>query len=278
VKPRSGTVFAYGIAVAIAAVAITTSASAQEVPAPAVGNSRDAVDVCINAFESGQVAERRSKLISAREIMAQCMSASCPGTVRSECDPLLQDITRRIPSVLIACTKPGAVLSSYGSVTIDGKQATISGTALELDPGEHVFVLSSKRGAGASEPQTQTQTLRRVVSERERGLRIEFACVDPPKPRPVAVTLSLLGVSALSLGSFAYFGLTGLSRKNDLESCKGACENRLVDNVQNRFIAADISVGVSALALGLASFIWFSSAGSSSKTSSATRVPLGFSF
>jgi hypothetical protein len=255
----------------MAVITMTTTMNARAQEAPLASTSSDAVDVCINAFEAGQVAERRAKLLSARETMAKCMSASCPGAVRSQCDPLLQDIARRIPSVLLACTKPGAVLSSYGSVSIDGKQASVTGTALELDPGEHVFVLSKKGSA---------QTLTRVVSELERGLRIEFACVDPPKPRPVALTLSLLGVSALGLGSFAYFGVTGLSRKNDLEACKGACDNRLVDNVQNRFLAADISVGVSALALGLASFIWFSSANSSSgsNTKTSATTPMGFSF
>jgi hypothetical protein len=100
--------------------------------------------------------------------------------------------------------------------------------------------------------------------------------VSAPKAKPVVATLALLGVSALAAGSFAYFGLDGVARRNDLDGCKGHCDARLVDDAFYRFVAADISLGISALSLGLASFLWFRNSGTESKVTALRPLEVHF--
>jgi hypothetical protein len=205
------------------------------------------------AYRDGQIAARRGQLLTARETMARCMSASCPGRVRAECDPLFTEISRRVPTVLLSCAHPLGASQAPRVMSIDGKPSPRNGQAIEVDPGEHVFQVSGP----------VPETLHRVVLESQREQRIEFACVDAPRPRPVTLTLALIGVSVVGAAGFVGFGLDGLAHQRELETCKGACDDRRVDGTLYRYIAADVSLGISAVALGVAAWLWFRSANTS---------------
>lgn len=215
------------------------------------------VEQCLSSFGQGQVAERRAKLKTARQHFAQCIDAECPSTVRNECGLLYQDVVRRIPSIVLACRDVSASLLKRGSIKIDGEVVKSDGKALEVDPGEHVFELAG----------TRPETFRRTVLEGQRTQAIQFACTDPPAPRPVALIATLAGVGVLGLAGFGVFGLDGRSRQDDLETCKGNCDGGAVDDTFYRYLAADISLGVGVVALGVASVLWFTTAPKESKTS-----------
>ena len=138
-------------------------------------------------------------------------------------------------------------------MSVDGKAAPQNGRAIELDPGEHLFQSSGP----------VPETLRRVVLEGQREQRIEFGCAAAQKPRPVTLALSLVAVSVIGAAGFVGFGLDGLAHERELEACKGACDDRRVDGTLYRFIAADVSLGISAVALGVAAWLWFRSGNAS---------------
>jgi hypothetical protein len=59
----------------------------------------------------------------------------------------------------------------------------------------------------------------------------------------------------ISLGSFAFFALYGKSQIADLERCSPHCESTDVGAARRSYFAADISLGVSAVALGIAAYL-----------------------
>jgi hypothetical protein len=223
-----------------------------------------ALEQCLTAFGQGQVFERRAKLKQARERLAACIDAECPAAVRGECGQLFQDVSKRIPTIVFDCKNATVSLTPRGALKLDGQAVTYDGKALEVDPGEHVFDL-----VGA-----KPESFRATVLEGQRSQSIHFQCNEPPPPRAIALPLALLGVSALGFAGFGYFGVTGLSERSDLQACRGHCPDADVDSAYYRFLAADISLGVGILALGVASFVWFNGANSDSKraTRDLTRV------
>ena len=65
------------------------------------------------------------------------------------------------------------------------------------------------------------------------------------------------GVSAAAAASFAYFAISGLSQLNQLEQCKPNCSRSDVRDVRTKYLLADVSLGVSAVALAAAGyFLW----------------------
>ncbi len=109
-----------------------------------------------------------------------------------------------------------------------------------------------------------------VVSEGERSKQIEVWVV-PEKPkatpapppanepaqeswrRPTAYVL--FGVGALGLAGFGYFGLRGRSQEADLEDCR-PCSDERVSDVSKTYLAADISLGVGLLSLGVGAYLF----------------------
>jgi hypothetical protein len=210
--------------------------------------SSEEVERCLKSFEQGQIAERRGKLRFARELLAECLRTECPGAVQNECAPLFKDVTQRIPTVLPACASTTKSIGSRGVLKIDGTAVEFSGRAIELDPGEHEFSVSGKRGV---------ESIKRAVVESKRAQAIDFTCADVEPKRSFLVPGILLGVSAVGAVSFAGFGIDGLTRRGNLNDCRGRCASEPVDIAERSFLIADISLGVSVLALGAAAFVWF---------------------
>lgn len=250
----------------------------------------DPIDACVDGYERGQLAERRGKFLEARDQLARCMAAACPGKLKSECAPLLEDVRVRTPSVILVCAEPTADLASAGEVLVDDRQRPVDGRAFELDPGEHVFRLQS-----ASAP----QTFHRVVIEGAKGQRVAFAChgsspvpKEPspnepspnasssvaPSAQPVALTVALASVAALGLGTFAYFGADGLVQRAKLDDCRGRCSDSEVDAVERRFLIADIGLGVTVLAGVAAGLVWWTHSTPSAKTRASRPVGPQWSF
>jgi hypothetical protein len=67
---------------------------------------------------------------------------------------------------------------------------------------------------------------------------------------------ALAGVAAAGAASFAFFSLSGRSQLRDLEDCKPYCARDDVQSVRTKYLIADISLGVSLVALGSAAYLW----------------------
>src|SRR5262249_8758679 len=83
---------------------------------------------------------------------------------------------------------------------------------------------------------------------------------------PLAYVLS--GVGVLGLGAFTFFAITGKNEKDRLrDSCAPMCTNAEVNPVRARYIAADVSLGVSLVALGVAAYLFLAAERAPAKSS-----------
>jgi hypothetical protein len=101
---------------------------------------------CVSANESAQDLRRAAQLREARNKLALCVSAACPGPVREDCAARLSEVDAAMPSlVFVAKDRAGNDLSGV-IVTMDGLPFAdnLDGTAVQVDPGEHRFVFEGE--------------------------------------------------------------------------------------------------------------------------------------
>ena len=97
-------------------------------------------ETCAGASKAAQELERAGKLLAAREALAPCLSSTCPGAVRDECQRHLGAIEAAIPAVLPAAKDEGSNDIPSVRITIDGRPlgaARASDDAIPVDPGTH---------------------------------------------------------------------------------------------------------------------------------------------
>ncbi len=243
--------------------------------------SADAKQCVLHNNDGAQLRDDRH-LLSARDAYRACIAErECPAMVRSECDAALADIKAALPTLLVAVVDgqghdvPGATLQ------VDGHSVVIDGSDLEVDPGAHELVASDG---------TLTTHLRVMVIESEINRRVELVLQPPapkplpfePTPAPIRVSrpnwpvYTLGSVAALGAASFGYFALSGRAGMSDLEACKPNCPRSDVASVRNKYYAADVSLGVSLVALVGAGF-WLWSKPSPTATERASNVSFGVS-
>jgi hypothetical protein len=100
---------------------------------------------CLLANESSVALRNDHKLRAARGQVTVCASASCPAEVRAECERRVDEIGAAMPTIVFeAKDAAGADLTGV-HVTVDGQPFVdhLDGTALPIDPGEHVFVFDA---------------------------------------------------------------------------------------------------------------------------------------
>ena len=167
-----------------AAVILAWSAVAAE-PAPTKAE-------CIAASESGQDLRHAAKLRDARAQFTVCVAASCPGPIREDCAQSLDEIAKAMPSIIFELKDTAGHDAVGVTITMDGQPlAASAGTAIELDPGVHIFTFEAQ-----GQPKVDK---RLVVSEGVKERREVLVVVDGSKQRgdamssaktlePVAVT------------------------------------------------------------------------------------------
>lgn len=246
----------------ISAAILALSATAAAAPPP------ELVESCLTAYGSAQKSRAAKRFLEARDQLLLCARPECPELARKDCSEWLADIQKDLPSIVIVATDAQGQDLTDVSVFVDGATVPqqISGEAIQLDPGPHT-VRFERAG---SAPVEQKILLR--VGERNRALRVTFAplAASRPTPKPApktepesaasipTATLVLGGVGLVALGSFAFFGATGESKRSDLESCKPDCDSDDVSAVRTRYIVADVSLVVGVLALGGATYFYLS--------------------
>ena len=232
----------------------------------------DAVDVCVRAADDGQAARRSTLLSAARREFIACASEACPGPIRADCLRWLGDVEARLPSVSLRILSPDG-RDVRGATFVDGERRpeAETGRLVALDPGLHRFRVEAAGFADA------TADVMLIEGERARVVTVSMAPVarDAPPPSraasgPGPLVWTAGALSVVALGSFAYFGLTGDARGSELENGCGrtqTCAPHDVSSVRTRYLVADVSLGVSAIALGVALAAWLLQA----KTPGASR-------
>ena len=77
----------------------------------------------------------------------------------------------------------------------------------------------------------------------------------PAPARSRVPSYVLAGVAAVGAGSFAFFALSGKSKEDDL-ACSPGCPDDRLDPITRDYLIADISLGVSVVALAGSLYFW----------------------
>lgn len=244
----------------------------------APGKAKADTKQCIAQNNDGAQLRDDHHLLAARDAYRACLAEpKCPEMVRSECDAALADLKAVIPSLRVAVVDGQGHDVSGATLQVDGRTVVIDGSTLEVDPGAHEL----RAGSGSLSTRLDVMAL-----ESDANRRVEIVLQAPaPKPEPVTTppatratwpVFALGGVAALGAGSFAYFALSGHADKNHLDECKPYCDASDVRRVRNEYNAADISLGVSLVALVGAGY-WLFSAPKAVPDQVTRGVSLGFS-
>ncbi len=144
---------------------------------------------CIDANEAAQPLRQSGKLHAAEERLLVCVSPTCPGPVRDDCAQRLTELRAATPTVVFAVRDESEDDLSAVRVTMDGQPlvATLDGTAVPVDPGEHHFVFE----ADGRMKQEKTLILREgEKGRRERVVLVALAPVPEAPPAPPDMSAS----------------------------------------------------------------------------------------
>jgi hypothetical protein len=232
-------------------------------------------ETCADTNKEAQEKEAAGHLSEASELYQQCAKQSCGAFLLNECTAHHARLVLDIPSVVpVFNDKSGTPLQDV-KVTMDGESLTsrLDGRALPVDPGFHEFVFTSEDGisvtkklmilqgqhnrpvmvslkspAGKPAPVAQTGDYAPASGERTDT-------TAPPEPKQQgsrsvpAISWVLGGVSALGGAGYVVFSRWGKKDNDMLRQCAPACQQSSVDHVKQRYLVADVSLGVGIAAL-----------------------------
>jgi hypothetical protein len=223
---------------------------------------------CASAADQAQQLRDEGKYRRAREQLLVCARDVCPAPIKRDCLDWLGQVEQTAPTVVFGA-KDGAKDLSDVKVYVDGAAVTdrLDGKPVQMDLGKH-NVKFEYQG------QTKEEEVIIGAGQKNRNVTVTFGAApvqgtilpgggNPPggetaKEGSIVPALVVGGIGVLALGSFAVFGLGGKSDVSDLEkTCKPRCAETDVDKARTKLIIADISLGVGVVALGVATYLFF---------------------
>lgn len=254
---------------AFACAAVSTLAAIALIGGDArAGN--DPVAACIASYERYENRLAAGDLLGAKKGLGACGAASCPGALQRECVASLAALEPRIPTVVLVARDAANRDLADVRVLLDGAplRERLDGREIELNPGPHRFLFETA-GAAAVEHAV-------VIRERDKGRAIEVAFEPdrartglerdreldaspaPSRARTVPTTSWIFGgIGATSLATSGIFGAMALSSRADANACRPDCSSRQVEIVNQRFLAADVTLGLAIVSLAAAVVIYF---------------------
>jgi hypothetical protein len=255
--------------------------------ARADGSAPPSKAACVAAFEQGQELERAGRLVEASEQFVTCSAEACPTAVRSDCLASRASLEKSLPSIVLGARDGKGNDLVDVDVLLDGHAFAkkLDGRPLVVDPGPHTLRFEAQ-GVAPVERQVVIR-----VGEKNRVFTVDLAPgpgAAPPgtttKEAPAAPSGSngrrigayvVGGLGLVSLGAFAYLGLSGKQELSDLRDTCGkthGCAEADVNATKTRLIAADVSLGVGILALGAATWLFVTSRGNAEAPASSAIV------
>lgn len=272
------------VAVALIALAWATTAASQD-PVPDK-------EACASAHEQAQVARKRGRLIEARAKLQLCAVDACPALARDDCRVWIVELDERLPTIVVYAKDTRGASTTAARCALDGAPLLerLDGAPVPVNPGAHVLKCEMD-GAPAVE-----QAIAVVEGEKGRRVDVVFepakpeivpvpsanatsvpiasaSASIPPPPSPPALAYGFAGLAAVGLGSFAYFGITGLSDESKLRNtCKTTCNPSDVSAVTTKYHLADASLGVAIVAAGVAGWLYFTKTTPSGAPQTGARI------
>jgi hypothetical protein len=222
---------------------------------------------CLEASDAAQQLRDDGKYRMAREAFATCSRDVCPGLVRRDCVKWMAELEQSWPSIVFNAKdgRGGDLVDVV--VQIDGTLlvSKLDGTPTPVDPGPHVLRFEAE-GVPAVEQRIVVH-----AGEKSRLLTVHLgAPTGPPGADSAAVPNDVAstshgpsasvwifgGLALVAFGTEAYFGLSGLSDRSDLEGqpCArtASCSQSSVDSIRTKFTVADVALGAGVVSAGVA--------------------------
>jgi hypothetical protein len=216
---------------------------------------------CVKESEQGQTARDKGHLREARKHFVACAAETCTKALRLDCARWLEEVDAALPTVVFGAKDANGADVFDVHVFVDGEpiEGHDQGKAVAIDPGPHT-VRFVRTGASSVE-----QKILLRVGERNRlvfatfeGPPKEKEQPKPPPPEGGGISTGAIifgGVGVLALGSFGYFAIAGANEKSRLRgTCSPGCTDEDVDTLRSNYIAADVSLAVGVVALGIAAY------------------------
>jgi hypothetical protein len=227
------------------------------------------------------------RLLAARTAYRACVAEpGCPDMVRSECESALSELKTAIPTLLVSVLDEQKHDAVGATLTVDGRVVAVDGSPIEVDPGPHQLLAADQGAAAGIQVISVENEANREVELVLKGLHSalvspdresELAGASPAAsglatPRSRVPSYVLGGASAVALASFGYFAISGHSEVNQLEQCKPDCARSAVHEVRVKYLLADVSLGVSVVALATAGYLLFRAPSYHAATGSSVSV------
>ena len=230
----------------VAGVFVATSCSFVAVTALA-----DEPNVCTDAYEQSQIqmkprtGDGESTLLKARASLLTCTRSNCKDWMVADCSKWLSEVEARIPTVVFSARNTaGRDLTEIQvqKPTGEALATRIDGRAIELEPGQHVFVFIDENGTKVEKnalvregekAQSIVATFEASAEElaKARGQTGLLGPVDRGRTETHPGTLQYVGYGAAGVGVVGLaigtiFGITAINKKSAAD-CKpdNLCEN-----------------------------------------------------
>jgi hypothetical protein len=218
--------------------------------------ARADVKACLGAHEKGQQARSSGRLREAREQFLVCAADGCPGAVRTDCARWADDLSNRLPSIVIGAKDRGSRDLFDVKVSLDGTPLVekLDGKSIVIDPGPHTFKFEA-----AGMP-TVSQKVLVKEGDRARPVEVVFDGGAPvparAKPEPTAgpapkkapetqaekssgagvLPWILVGVGGVGVVGGVVYALTAPALPTGCDSTRGTC-TRLTGESDDAFAA-----------------------------------------
>lgn len=240
----------------------------------------DTKSECAQAYEAAQEQRGGGKLRAAKESLVTCSQAACASFIKKDCAKWLSEVEAAIPTVVFSARAGKQDLTDV-KVTL-GDQALASaldGKAIPMDPGTHTFVFEHEK-YGSKE-------VKFVIKEGKKAQAIEVVFEGEDSGGGAAggdsggdtrgdkggvkvgtdgvkgsntLGFVLVGLGVVGLGGFTYFALSGKSDENGLKCAEfKTCTDDDLDPIKQKYLFADISLGVGVVALGVGTVLLLTS-------------------
>ena len=234
----------------------------------------------MSSHGAAQELRKASRLLDARDKLLVCAGLGCPKLVQGDCTTWLEQLERDIPSIVVSATDSEGRDLTDVRVLIEGGEVAkrLDGKPIELDPGDYTVRVVRPDGASV-ERQIVAKT-----GEKNTPVRVVFGKRHEPSTSVDTGTTGAPdrtwawvfgGISIVALGTFSYFALKGQSDYDELHrSCAPNCSKSDSDSVKQKFLIADISLGVGILAAGAATYFYLNAPGTTKSAIGISARPI----
>jgi len=223
---------------------------------------------CLSSYTKSQDLRKHSQLLESKEQLLVCVRQACPALLRKDCTRWLSEVEQLLPNIVLGARDGAGNDMVDVSVTMDGHALAkqLDGKPISVDPGAHSlhFEVTGHAPVDRRVVIREGQKARAVVVTFDGGAKapagtqtLKASAQGEPQHAGIpAGTFVFGGVAVVSLGAFGYFGATGLSRWNKCHN--GGCAAADTSYVNQRWVGADIALGLAVASAGLATWFYLS--------------------